>query len=105
MKTACLFVGAVAIAACVTFGASLSSVTSAEPAPAHRPSLWEYKVVDLNWQAESETGKPLATWEDLANVDKFQKRVEALLNTEGRDGWELVSYSGGTVVYKRRVEQ
>ena len=105
MKTAYLIIGAVAIAACVASGTSLSRVMSAEQPPANSPSLWEYKVVDLQLQAQSETGKPLVSLEDIGSIDRVQKRIEGLLNKQGCDGWELVSYSGGTAVYKRGVDQ
>jgi hypothetical protein len=105
MRAAFLLLGLVVAAACVGLVVSFSSAVSAEPPQPKVRIDWKYKVVDLHWQTLSDTGKPLAALEDFGDTRGVQKRVEKLLNEHGRGGWELVSYSGGTAVYKRRVNQ
>jgi hypothetical protein len=105
MRAAVLLLGLVGLAACVGLAVSFGSGISAEQPPPKVAIEWEHKVVDLRWQTLSNTGKPLATLNDIGDIEGVQKRIEKLLNEHGRDGWELVSYSGGTAVYKRRVNQ
>jgi hypothetical protein len=68
------------------------------------PSEWKYKVVDLMFQKPEDGSEPLATLGFDLDVQKVQKTIEGLLNQNGAGGWELVSYSKTTAVYRQRVK-
>jgi hypothetical protein len=57
------------------------------------PGTWDYKIAMPSEQGGWPKGGP----------DKWSERVQALLNDNGKDGWELVSQSGdGRVFYFKR---
>jgi hypothetical protein len=93
----------VAIAATLCFGAGMfvNGLLFAQDQQA--ASEWCYKAVDLKVELFMEDGKPLDPLAVVLDAAATQKRLETLLGQHSSGGWELVSYSGGTAVYKQKV--
>ena len=68
------------------------------------PAEWEYKIVDLKWQLMDDKEKPFSA-EDAFNPEEMEQRMQGLLNKNAAGGWELVSYAGGTAVYKQKANR
>ena len=101
MNTRNLLYGVLAAALCFFAGLLADRL----PAQNKAASEWRYKAVDLNWELlvgkDGKLPDPFAF--DLLDAGKLPRRAEELLEKHGAGG-ELVSYGGGTAVYKRRAE-
>ena len=102
MKTRHVFYGVLISVAAFIAGLLANDFVFAQGKEA--PSEWKYKMVDLKWQLMGDKEQPL-TSADAFNFEEIEKRMEGLLNKNAAGGWELVSYSGGTAVYKQKANR
>jgi hypothetical protein len=97
MKARHLLNGLIVAAGCFGAGLFANQLPLAQDKPP--ASHWKYKAVDLQLELVLKDGKlpdnPFAALGDIP------KRLESLLAKHGEGGWELVSYSGGTAIYKQ----
>lgn len=104
MTSRTLLFGALMAGLCFMAGLfTHSQLVAREDVPA--ASAWQYKAVDLQFEILSIDGKlPSNPFAAALDVEGTTKRLEAALAKHGAGGWELVSYSGGTAIYKQAVK-
>lgn len=78
----------------------LTPPTTAQDASTSSRPKWEYKIADTQTRLDSIDINQIAPGDPNQHI---KKALEQFLNKQGKDGWELVAYSGTMAIYKRPV--